>query len=117
MPNFTRDFFPCQLAHLSSISLEHFLKMLSMIFFFLGDLKTNEVTNVIQRENRHDEEARFRATIDYKLLNLWLAFVHQCIFRFKKSSKIIPEKSKSFEIFFQTFALTSNPVTQTPNLG
>ena len=50
--------------------------------FFLGYLKTNELTNVIQRENRHDEDARFRATIDYKLLNLWLA-PHHSIFHLK----------------------------------
>ena len=72
MPNFTRDFFPCQLVHLSSISpfsLEKRRCSLPLPFF-LGYLKTNELTNVIQRENRHDEDARFRATIDYKLLNL-----------------------------------------------
>ena len=71
MPNFTRDFFPCQLVHLSSISPFSLEKDAHCPFlFFLGYLKTNELTNVIQRENRHDEDARFRATIDYKLLNL-----------------------------------------------
>ena len=72
MPNFTRDFFPCQLEHLSSISPFSSEKDAHCCddFFLLGYLETNELTNVIQRENRHDEDARFRATIDYKLLNL-----------------------------------------------